>query len=322
MTTYFRKVIRITAEDSPNVRYAQAQQRAGIEPDDKVVVPGVLTWGEYKNRRATWDKIRQVVGLDAQFYEGAEVKLYPHDWLARAHRRHVEVRDKIKNRTARAIGIDPAEGGDRTSMVVVDEYGIIEMVTKKTPDTNVIVGEAIAFMYKHNVRPDKVVFDRGGGGKQHADRLRAQGIPVRTVMFGEAVSLDPRRGLTPMSQRREVKEERTAFKNRRAEMYWELRTLLDPMGDPLTSTHPTFGIPHYAVDEPGRKPLQEQMEPIPLSYDDEGKMYVMPKQRKDSKDERPTLTEIIGHSPDELDALVLAVHGMTDKGVRSNAGAA
>jgi hypothetical protein len=36
-------------------------------------------------------------------------------------------------------------------MCAGDELGIIELVSKKTPDTSVIVGEALAFMRKHNI---------------------------------------------------------------------------------------------------------------------------------------------------------------------------
>src|SRR5205823_573616 len=85
-------------------------------------------------------------------------------------------------------------GGDKTAMAAVDELGLIEMVSQRTPDTSVVTGSAVAFVRRHNVPPEKWFFDRGGGGKEHADRLRSQGWPVPTVAFGEAVSPMPRRG--------------------------------------------------------------------------------------------------------------------------------
>ena len=70
---YHRRVITIRAEDSPNVRLALAQRAAGKVPTGKVLVPGVLTWEQYLHHRATWDKMRQCIGLDAKFYLGAEL---------------------------------------------------------------------------------------------------------------------------------------------------------------------------------------------------------------------------------------------------------
>ena len=81
---YYRKIIKIRAEDSPNVRLALEQQRLGIIPTNEILVPGVLTWTECCKRRATWDAIRQCIGLDAEFYEGAELLLFPPEWLNRA----------------------------------------------------------------------------------------------------------------------------------------------------------------------------------------------------------------------------------------------
>ena len=49
---------------------------------------------------------------------------------------------------------------------------------------------------------------------------------------------------------------------------------------------------------------------MPLDYDEEGTMYVRPKTKRDDKDTRETLTELIGCSPDELDALVLGVYAL------------
>lgn len=305
-TRLYRSVHRIRAEDSPNVQLGLGQQRAGLVPTDEILIPGVLSWTEYQKRRATWDSVRACVGLDAEFYEGAEVLLFPPAWLNRAESLADGLRGR--RREAKAIGIDPAEGGDSTAMCAVDELGIVELVARKTPDTSVITGEALAFMRKHNVSPDRVVFDRGGGGKEHADRLRDQGYRVRTVAFGESVTLDPKRGMTRIEDRMDVKEERSAYKNRRAEMYGALHELLDPVG-------PGFAIPaEYAT-------LRSELAPIPLRYDGEGRMELLPKNRRDPKDTRPTLCELIGHSPDQADSLVLAIHAMTHKATRATAGA-
>lgn len=308
-----RKVLKIRAEDSPNVQHAMDQQRAGVVPTGEIVIPGLLPWEDYCKRRgigqpAIWDKVKQCVGLDAEFYEGAEVLMFPPDWLNRAEQ--IAEALKGKPRKAKAIGIDPAEGGDKTAMVAVDEFGLIELVSKQTPDTSVITGEALAFMRKHAVPPDRVVFDRGGGGKEHADRLRAQGYPVRTVAFGESLSLDPKRGMTRVEERLDNKEDRYAYKNRRAEMYGELRQLLDPAREGHG-----FGLPAEYSE------LRRQFSPIPLTYDPEGRLELPPKNKRGPDDTKVTLMDLIGCSPDEADALVLALHGMLHKVKRPVAGA-
>lgn len=305
---FYRRVIRIRGDDSPNVRLAQLEISQGKEPSHRMLVPGVLPYRDYTKRRETWDKIRQCIGLDAQWYEGAEVLLFPPLWLNRAERIHESLRGQ--SRRAEAIGIDPAEGGDRTAMCAIDSKGVIELISKITPDTSVITSEALAFMRKHNVPPERVAIDRGGGGKQHADRLRAQGFNIRTVAFGETLVPDPRRGLIRIEEKKEAREEHYAYLNRRAEMYGELRLLLDP-----SLREQGFAIPaEYVI-------LRSELAPIPLMYDAEGRLRLLPKNKRSPDSTEKTLVELIGHSPDEADALVLAVHALSHEAKRPVAGA-
>lgn len=315
---YYRKVIRIKAEDSPNVRYVRAQQSEGVKEEDldiKTLIPGVIGYPEYSKRRNTWDKIRQTVSLDAEFYEGAEILLYPPDWLDRAAR--VAERLRSADRRARTMGVDTAEGGDSTVWTVIDEYGVIYQLSKKTVDTSVIMDITIQLMDQYHLEESDVLFDRGGGGKQHADYLRVQGYNVRTIAFGEAPTPNPdaqrKPGFPSNTKRREEAEERYVYKNRRAEMYGLLRhRLLDPV-----TNEQGFGIPAELTE------LRRQMAPIPLLYDGEGRLYLPPKTRpKTSESKIPTLTELIGCSPDEADSLVLAVFGLYNKGPKKTLGAA
>jgi hypothetical protein len=293
-----RKVIQIKAVDSPNVKLAMREKALKRSPSNVMVVPGVLSYMDYVERRDTWDKIMQSIGLDAEFYEGGEILMYPPDWLNRAE--EIARRLEGSRRQAKAIGIDPAQGGDKTAMAAVDEYGLIELVSRRTPDTSVIPGEVIAFGNRHQVPPEMWIFDNGGGGKQHADILRNQGLPVQIIAFGEVIALDLRTGMRMIQERREVHETRIAYKNRRAQMYGDLRGLLNPAGE-------GFGIPAEYTE------LRRQLAPIPMWYDGEGRLFLPSKYKRDSSDTKPTLTEIIGCSPDEADALVLAVHGMLHK---------
>lgn len=295
--TFVRKVIRIKAEDSPNVRLGLAQQRAGMEPTNEELVPGVLSWAEFVYRRTNWDDIRQCVGLDAAFWKGKEVLLFPPQWLNYAE----FLGESYKNieRRAEAIGVDPAEGGDSTAMAAVDKFGLIELVSKKTPDTSVIRREVAAFAKKHHLSEwEQVVFDRGGGGTQIASEMRKDGMGVRTIAFGTPVTAPIKRSKRSIAERMKVMEEKYAYKNMRAYMYGSLSELLD-----LTNESGFSLQAEYTV-------LRRELAPIPRTYDKEGRLELLPKHKNGPNDTRKTLVDLIGHSPDQADALVLAVHGM------------
>lgn len=314
---YYRKIIKIRAVDSPNVRIAEAEIKSGRNPSGRMLVPGVKDWEEYQRNLATWDAIQICVSLNADFYEGADAKLYPPDWLHRA----MDIARGLGNkyRQAEAIGIDPGEGSANTTMTAIDRFGIIEQKSQKTPDTNAIIGLAIEFMNKHRVPPEKVCFDRGGGGKQHADRMEAMGYPVKTVGFGESVSLDIKRGLHQIKDRIDFTEERYAYRNRRAEMYGILRELLDPSS--LRNGGSGFAIPQQYQE------LLRQLTALPLWWDEEGRMYLPPKQRKSGDEINVmgkkiiTINTLLGCSPDEADSLVIACFMMMKRTHRVTAGA-
>lgn len=308
-TNYYRKIIRIRAEDSPNVQLGLAQQAMGLAPTGNELLPGVLSWHEYQKRRATWDPVRQCIGLDGLFWKGSQVLLFPPLWLDNSERLYQSL--GVRKREAKGLGVDPAEGGDSTTIAVVDEIGLLELMAWKTPDTSVIRGNIAATMKRYNLRPDQVCIDRGGGGKQIADEMRAAGHKgIRTIAFGEAVSLEIKRGLHQIVERKEVKEEQYAYLNRRAQMYFEARQLIDP-----NSERKGWAI------SPLEKELRRQLSVMPLLYDSEGRVKMLPKNKTNPNDTRQTLVSLLGCSPDEADAMVLAIHAMLHKGTRTAAGA-
>lgn len=300
---FYRKVIKIKAQHSPNIKLAEAQKRNGKKPTNEILVPGIINYEDYRRRRATFDEIRQCVSLDAEFHKGADVWLYPVEWLNKAEELAREL--KGQKRIAKTIGVDPAEGGDDTCMTVVDNLGVIEQISKKTPDTSVIPGEVLAFMLKHGVKARDVYFDSGGGGKQHVDRLREQGHKVNAVAFGGAASFEKRRGRKFLEERKEEDEVRYIYKNRRAEMYGILRLLLEV----------SFAIPAEYEE------LRRQLEPIPLMYDGEGRLTLPPKHKVDPNSTKVTMMDLIGCSPDRADSLVLAVFGLSGRHKRPRIGA-
>ncbi len=198
------------------------------------------------------------------------------------------------------MGCDPGEGVAETSWCVIDEYGVMESVSYPTPNTSDIAKQTLYLMKKHNLQPQSVMFDRGGGGKQVADQLRDMGFYVQTVGFGEKVMPKPKRGLTTIKHQIENKEDAYSFVNRRVEMYWRLSELLDPSLPPKNGVG--FGIPDKDTE------LRKQLAPIPKKYGKEGEMWLPPKNKKDPNSKEKTLREIIGCSPDRADALVMALY--------------
>jgi len=291
---FHRKIIRAKAEDSPNVRVNFLRKEKGLGPTDKRLLPGVLTYNEYLNRRATWDKVRQCIGLDAEFYEGAEVLMFPPEWLNLAEQR---ARDLPRKRKGKAIGVDSAQGGDNTAFAVCDDLGLIYMFSLKTPNTAMITGRTLALMKEFDVPASGVYFDMGGGGQQHADRLREQGYDVSVVAFGSSASPPPDFRRPTYPERTERFETRQVYKNKRAEMYGVLMLRLDP-----DSENP-IALPAEYTE------LRRQLAPIPKKYDGEGVMYLLSKTKKDGSTLQ-SLSELIGCSPDEADALVLAIYGL------------
>lgn len=286
---YYRKVIRITAEDSPNVKVGLLCEQAGIEPTGEMVVPGVLSWEEYQKRLRTWDDFQISVGLHAQFYKGKELMLFPSDTLHRA--KLFAEKLKGKKRRAKALGIDTAEGGDSTVWTITDELGIIKQISHKTPDTAVIPGRTIAFGKMYDIPPERWMFDRGGGGKQHADQLRASGYDAVTVGFGEAVIPEPGDAAYVTQERIEQKEERYECVNRRTQMYAILAKFLE--GE--------YAIPAECTE------LHRQLSKIPKIRDGEGRLKMLPKKAKGMQ---PSLIKLLGKSPDEADSAVLSTFGI------------
>lgn len=312
--SFYRKVIQIKAEDSPNVRYAIAQKKLGQEPTNTVIVPGVKPYDEYVKNRLLWDRVHQCVGLDAEFYEGAEVMMYPKEWMQLAMERANGLTGTWWHNRRTTMGVDSAQGRDNTSWVVCCVMGLIRIKSIKTPDTSIIVPTTIALAREFNVQPEDILFDLGGGGKQHVDALRKLGYKVRGVAFGESVSPEKRhRGVVnTLGQRKEEAEVRYTYRNKRAELYGTARQRLDP------ASGYTFAMPRSIAErgrDDGGPSLVQQLMPIPLWYDGEGRIYLPPKHKKAEQknkesDHNATMTDLIGCSPDEADAFVLANYGL------------
>lgn len=317
---FYRKVIHVTAEDSPNVRYARAELAAGRVPSNRVLVPGVKTWEELQENLATWDEKLKCIGLMAQWYKGEGIFLYPESNLKYAQ----SIGDQHRLlRKIKWLGIDAAMGGDDTAFAGIDEKGLVLLKSIKTPDTTVIVSMAVDLIRKHNIEPRNVLFDMGGGGYNIACSLRKMGYNVRTVAFGESVKPELKRGITIFDQKKVNRELQYVYKNRRAEMYGLLSLLIDPLNQRNWGIDFDGDDTMSDLERRARGELRRQMSWIPLDYNEgDGRLYIPPKDKRSAEkeeDTRPTLKQLLGCSPDELDALVLAVYGMERKELRSTA---
>ena len=310
---YDVKVIKIPASRSPNVRLALAEEKAGKPISRRILVPGCMDYDDYNFRCKTYDPVKKAAGIDADFYEGEEVRLFPQEWLQASSEEADRVETITRTQLRRTLGIDPAEGGDNTVWTVVDELGVVDQIAIRTSNTALIKGRTIALIKKYGIDPSDVIFDRGGGGKEHADYLRESGWDVRSLGFGELPSdvnsdeMVP--GWTDPDDRKELKEAKYAYKNKRAQMYGILRDRLNP-DKAKASGGRVFGIPSKYEE------LYRQLRPLPLQYDGEGRMFLPPKDKPGGANSTAnkglvTVKSLIGCSPDESDSLVLAVFALS-----------
>lgn len=314
---YYRRCIRYPAEDSPNVALALLQLKRGQRPTGETLVPGMVSWAAYCDGRANLPKMRQSVVLDARWWEGAEQRLVPDEWLdvAVAHGNKLPAR-----RAGRTwLGIDPGEGGDDSAWVWGDRLGVKGVVSLPTPDTNAVFGRTHLIVREWGIAWGDVIFDYGGGGKEHVDRFRASGYPVRGVRFG-TIKTEKKRGMTQFAEKRDVDEDTAGYVNRRSEMAYAVRMLLERpavIDDPLVlasmgsdferiKDKPIYGLPTPVCNE-----LIRQIAAVPLTWDDLGRFKLIPKSpRADKPDDQNCFKARIGRSPDQFDAFCLMVFGM------------
>jgi len=274
-----RNVIHIDGRDSPNVKAGMRWKELGREGPPPVLIPGLLTYDEYLRREATWDDVKKTTRLYGRFYEGDQALLFPMQWLDAAMNQQRWQELKRRQRTVEAVGVDVAAGGrDKSCWTLADRFGLIEQIVLDLSNTMEIVGHTVRIIQMHNLPPDRVAIDAGGGGKQITDRLHEQGFYVRSIGFGEAA------------------DDGQAHKNRRAELYGNLRRLFDPERE-----NGGFIVPPDAAE------LRQELAILPLQYDSEGKLFLPPKDpRPNQAVHTKSLRQILGRSPDRADSLALA----------------
>ena len=307
MDRLLRNVIHIDGLDSPNVKIGMHRASQCIPGPHPLLIPGLLSYDEYLVRDQEWDEVKKTMRLRGRFYEGEQTMLFPVEWLDLSQSRYRELAGQKEPRRAEAMGVDVAGGRDLSAWTVVDRHGVLHMHCEATPDTTRIVDITIRLLQDFSLSPLNAIFDAGGGGKQIVDRLRQLGYRVRAVAFGGSTSEAKTKA---KSKLRDQKEVRLAYKNRRAEMYGNLRKIVNPHDNVV------FALPDRGQDA---ELLREELSILPLQYNEEGKMYLPPKDLprsepgKGRRTQATTLRAMLGRSPDRADALVLAVDGMLHK---------
>lgn len=306
---FHRWVTRIQATDSPNVQLALLQMARGETPTNEIIVHGVKPWSEYQKNLKIWPEAQQTVSLWADWYEGAEDKLYPLAWRQFSTTCYAKL--KGKRRTAKSIGVDTGQGKANTSVAVVDEYGLMYLESRKLKNPKDVVRMVVRVATRFSVPWHKVFFDLGGGGHEYAGFMREMGYAVRTVAFGGGATKEREPGLKSFDEKTEEDDIKLGYTNKRTEMYGKLSERMDP------ARGSGFTIPN---DRAEYAELHRQMAPIPRRYDSRGKLWLPPKYKHDPESNTQTIHDMIGCSPDELDATVLAEYGRTASDQWSTAG--
>lgn len=137
------------------------------------------------------------------------------------------------------LGVDPARfGGDRSVIVRRQGLAMFEPIVLRGIDNMDLADRVAAEITRH--RPDAVFIDSGGGAGV-IDRLRQIGHRVQEVPFGGKAMEDH-------------------YKNRRTEMWWNMREWLGGGGSipDILALKQELATPTYSYDTQGRKVLESK----------------------------------------------------------------
>lgn len=212
------------------------------------------------DRAAEWGPESALFATRVQgvFADAGEGQLFSLSLLEAATARTIEGNGAIK------LGVDVARSvaGDQNAVCVVNNGRVERFSLWRSPDLMATVQRVVH--EATGAKPNRIYVDEGGVGGGVVDRLRQLRLPVEAVNFGGA-AIDSAR-----------------FKNKRAELYWTLRELLEA----------------GTVSLPDDDELITDLAAIRFTFDQAGKVLIEPKDEARRR---------LGRSPDRADALVLAV---------------
>ena len=308
-------VIHIDCARTPNVSAGRKWDRLGRKGPMPVPVPGIMSYPSFLSHMQDWDEYNRTTRLRGLLPDSDEGwVVVPRTWIGCCRTLCQEI-DRLRGELPKWLGVDASHGrGDLACWAVVDRLGLVDLRTMAPdaakdkygqPDTVKMLELTRDLMTIYEIPPGRVAVDAGGGGQEAiADPLRREGMVVRLVDFGSSPS-----------NRRAKKQ----YRNRRAELYGTLAEAMNPAkwrrieGEIIELQDRGGGVWETCFSIPQGDEydaLAEELPMVPKLYDPEGKMYLPRKHKRDSTSNEQSLEEILGHSPDRSDALVLAVWAM------------
>ena len=194
-----------------------------IKPTSRTFIPAALSDNkyyrdtDYRARLQTLPEPLRSQLLYGDFQIGFQdhaFQVIPTEWVYAAMQRRTKIRQD-PNVPLTSLGVDVARGGEDQTIIVkvlgdwVDE--LIKQAGAATPDGN-IVADYVAAEHQSNAI---INIDSIGIGASPFDILNQRGFPVRGINAGERSEVRDKTG-------------EFGFANKRAEMWWRLREILEP----------------------------------------------------------------------------------------------
>lgn len=272
--------ISIGAYDTPNFKLLgikesdiasgewEEKQAKWIEKHGRLPLPKLVTpmWVADKYKRWRPESMLYRTRVLGQFDDAGSDGVIPLAWIEAAIERNKELPDTSEET---CIGVDVAEfGRDCSNVFIKKGRKILKPYTYSKIPIMQLVGNIV--IHYHNSQAQYVNVDTIGVGTGVEGRLDEIGIPTHRVNVSEAPG--------------GIKEQETVkFINKRAQLYWALRELLDP-------DNPD------AIGLPDDEELTEELVATRYKINSNGKIQIV------AKDD---IKAIIGRSPDKADALVM-----------------
>jgi phage terminase large subunit len=235
--------------------------------DSSLVSP---RWCE--DRRVEWgrDSALYQTRVQGTFADEGDGQLFPLSILEAATERDGAADGAV------TLGVDVARSvsGDCNCIAVAHGGRVERIILWRSPDLMATVARVVHEVAVTNPKPSRILVDAGGVGGGVVDRLKQLRYPCEELNFGGAAD-DPSR-----------------FRNRRAEIFWTLRELLDA----------------GKVSLPDDDELIADLSALRFTFDQSGKIVL------ESKDDA---RRRLGRSPDRADAVALAITASVAGAVRA-----
>lgn len=236
------KVIKITAEESPNVL-------AG-----RTIFPGLVAHDWVKKREEAWgrDDPLYKIFVEAEFIPDSEMVVVPYEYITKAFEADGELGTHIE------VGLDVARMGTDSTVWVASSGSRALEVKRVTGNTTMqVVGETVEFKRyleeKYEIPVLSIKVDVIGLGAGVYDRLIELDLPVVSVNNAEV----------------NIVVDKERYSNVRAEMAWAFRYRMEHFGVGFAKMHVT----DYEIKDYVRGDIQA----IRYKITSQGKIQISPK---------------------------------------------